>query len=130
MPHADRPFRASKAPGLAFTECCRSQISMACTLVGSAGSLAGRILGFGERIHGPGRRRVLAPGSGRVPRVPRSALGPGKPSADDLLLAFRSIRLYEGRSGKRIVIFGVDIDRDDPSGDGEVIFHGQWKGQR
>ena len=28
------------------------------------------------------------------------------------------------------VIFGVDIDRDDPGGDGEVIFHGQWKGQR
>jgi hypothetical protein len=90
---------------------------------------------------GRGRRRVLAPGSGRVPRVLKSAVGPGKPSEDDLLLAYRSIsfdmgpgheggRLYEGRSGKRDVIFGVDIDRDDPSGDGEVIFHGQWKGQR
>lgn len=39
-------------------------------------------------------------------------------------------RLYEGRSGKRVVIFGVDIDRSDPSGDGVVIFHGQWRGQR
>jgi hypothetical protein len=87
------------------------------------------------------RRRVLAPGSGRVPRVLGSALGRGKPSEDDLLRAYRSVsfdmgpgheggRLYEGRSGKRIVIFGVDVDRGDPSGDGEVIFHGQWKGQR
>jgi hypothetical protein len=90
---------------------------------------------------GRGRRRLVAPGSGRAPRVLKSALGPGKPSEDDLLRAYRSVsfdigpgreggRLYEGRSGKRIVIFGVDIDRDDPSGDGEVIFHGQWKGQR
>ena len=90
---------------------------------------------------GRGRRRLVAPGSGRAPRVLKSALGLGKPSEDDLLRAYRSIsfdmgpgreggRLYEGRSGKRIVIFGVDIDRDDPSGDGEVIFHGQWKGQR
>jgi hypothetical protein len=38
--------------------------------------------------------------------------------------------LYEGRSGNRVVIFGVDVDRSDPSEDGEVIFHGQWKGQR
>ena len=87
------------------------------------------------------RRRVVPPGSGKQPRVLDSALGPGKPTAEDLLRAFRAIsfdmgpgheggRLYEGRSGNRIVIFGVDTDRSDPSGDGEVIFHGQWKGQR
>ncbi len=87
------------------------------------------------------RRRLLPPGTGRPPRVLPSALGPGKPSAEDLLRAYRSIsfemgpgreggRLYEGRSGNRIVIFGVDIDRNDPSEDGEVIVHGQWKGQR
>jgi hypothetical protein len=39
-------------------------------------------------------------------------------------------RLYMGRSGNRDVIFGVDTDRDDPSGDREVIFHGQWRGQQ
>lgn len=87
------------------------------------------------------RRLLLQPGTRRPPRVLPSALGPGKPSRDDLLRAYRSVsfdmgpgheggRLYEGRSGNRVVIFGVDIDRDDPSGDGEVIFHGQWKGQR
>jgi hypothetical protein len=88
-----------------------------------------------------GRRRDLLRPGGRSPRVLQSALGPGKPSEDDLLRAYRTIsfdigpgreggRLYEGRSGKRIVIFGVDKDHGDPSGDGEVIFHGQWKGQR
>lgn len=87
------------------------------------------------------RGRLLQPGTRRPPRVLPSALGPGKPSEDDLLRAYRSVcfdigrghqggRLYEGRSGKRVVIFGVDTDRSDPSGDGEVIFHGQWKGQR
>jgi hypothetical protein len=86
-------------------------------------------------------RRLLPPGTGRRVRVLESALGPGKPSEDDLLRAYRSIsfdigpgheggRLYEGRCGNRVVIFGVDTDRDDPSGDGEVIFHGQWKGQQ
>jgi hypothetical protein len=87
------------------------------------------------------RGRLLQPGTLRPPRVLPSALGPGKPSEDDLLRAYRSIsfdmgpgheggRLCEGRSEKRAVIFGFDIDRSDPSGDGEVIFHGQWKGQR
>ena len=87
------------------------------------------------------RRRLVGAGTRRPPRVLPSALGPGKPSSDDLLRAYRAIsfdigpgreggRLYEGRSGNRVVIFGVDIDRDDASGDGEVIFHGQWKGQR
>ena len=87
------------------------------------------------------RRLLLRAGTRRLPRVLPSALGPGKPSKDDLLRAYRSVsfdigpgheggRLYEGRSGNRVVIFGVDIDRDDPGGDGEVIFHGQWKGQR
>jgi hypothetical protein len=87
------------------------------------------------------RRRLLRADTSRLPRVLPSALGPGKPSRDDLLRAYRAIsfdmgpgheggRLYEGRSGNRVVIFGVDIDRNDASGDGEVIFHGQWKGQR
>ena len=87
------------------------------------------------------RRRLLPPGTGRRPRVLQSALGPGKPSEEDLLRAYRSIsfdmgpgreggRIYEGRSGNRVVIFGIDTDRSDLSGDGEVIFHGQWKGQR
>ena len=87
------------------------------------------------------RRRLLRPGTRKPPRVLPSALGHGKPSEDDLLRAYRSIsfdmgpgheggRLYEGRSGNRVVIFGVDVDRSDPTGDGEVIFHGQWKGQR
>ena len=87
------------------------------------------------------RRCLLQPGTRRRPRVLPSATGRGKPSEDDLLRAYRSIsfdigpgheggRLYEGRSGNRIVIFGVDIDHSDPSGDGEVIFHGQWKGQQ
>lgn len=87
-------------------------------------------------------RRLVPPGTaGRRPRVLQSALGPGKPSEDDLLRAYRSMsfdigpgheggRLYLGRSGNRDVIFGVDKDLDDPSGDREVIFHGQWKGQR
>lgn len=90
---------------------------------------------------GRNRRRLVRAGTRRPPRVLPSALGAGKPSREDLLRAYRSIsfdmgpgheggRLYEGRSGKRVVIFGVDIDRDDPTGDGEVIFHGQWKGQR
>jgi hypothetical protein len=97
------------------------------------------------------RRCLLQPGTRRRPRVLPSATGRGKPGEDDLLRAYRSIsfdlrayrsisfdigpgheggRLYEGRSGNRIVIFGVDIDHSDPSGDGEVIFHGQWKGQQ
>lgn len=87
------------------------------------------------------RRRLLQPGTRRRPRVLSSATGRGKPSEDDLLRAYRSIsfdigpgheggRLYEGRSGNRVVIFGVDVDHSDPSGDGEVIFHGQWKGQK
>jgi hypothetical protein len=87
------------------------------------------------------RRRLLQPGTRRRPRVLPSATGRGKPSEDDLLRAYRSIsfdigpgheggRLYEGRSGNRVVIFGVDVDHSDPSGDGEVIFHGQWKGQK
>lgn len=95
----------------------------------------------GEDQMGRRRQRLLRAGAARPPRVLPSALGPGKPSEQDLLRAYRSIsfdigpgntggRLYEGRSGKRIVIFGVDVDRDDPSGDCEVIFHGQWKGQR
>jgi hypothetical protein len=57
------------------------------------------------------RGRLLQPGTLRPPRVLPSALGPGKPSEDDLLRAYRSIsfdmgpgheggRLYEGRSGK------------------------------
>jgi hypothetical protein len=37
------------------------------------------------------RRRLLSPGTGRPPRVLPSALGPGKPSEDDLLRAYRSI---------------------------------------
>jgi hypothetical protein len=95
----------------------------------------------GEYPMGRKTRRLLPPGTGRQVRVLPSALGPGKPAEDDLLRAYRSIsfdigpgheggRLYEGRSGNRIVIFGVDTDRSDPSGDGEVIFHGQWKGQQ
>lgn len=87
------------------------------------------------------RRRLLQPGTRRRPRVLPSATGRGKPGADDLLRAYRSVsfdigpgheggRLYEGRSGNRVIIFGVDIDHSDPSGDGKVIFHGQWKGQQ
>jgi hypothetical protein len=37
-------------------------------------------------------------------------------------------RMYIGRSGNRQVQIGVDVDSSDPSGDGEVIYHGQWKG--
>jgi hypothetical protein len=59
---------------------------------------------------GRDRRRLLRPGTRRPPRVLPSALGPGKPSRDDLLRAYRSVsfdigpgheggRLYEGRSG-------------------------------
>jgi len=95
----------------------------------------------GEIPMGRNRRRLLRAGTRRQPRVLESALSQGKPSKDDLLRAYRSSsfdigpgreggRMYEGRSGKRVIILGVDIDRDDPSGDGEVIFHGQWKGQR
>lgn len=86
-------------------------------------------------------RRLIPPGAGRRVRVLPSALGPSKPGEEDLLRAYRSIsfdigpgheggRLYVGRSGNREVIFGVDVDRDDPSGDREVIFHGQWRGQQ
>jgi hypothetical protein len=88
-------------------------------------------------------RRLLVPGenSGRVPvRVLPSALGRGKPREPDLLRAYRSRkfemsdhgheggRMYIGRSGNRQVQIGVDTDASDPSGDAEVIYHGQWKG--
>src|SRR6266581_6477819 len=96
------------------------------------GSLLVRHSECGENPMARRRRRLLQSGTRRPPRVLQSALGPGKPSEDDLLRAYRSIsfdmgpgreggRLYEGRSGKRVVIFGVDTDRSDPSGDGEVI---------
>lgn len=86
-------------------------------------------------------RRLIPPGTGRRARVLPSALGPGKPTEDDLLRAYRSVsfdigpgheggRLFVGRSGNRDVIFGVDTDHGDPSRDREVIFHGQWRGQQ
>lgn len=63
-------------------------------------------------------RRLIPPGTGRRVRVLQSALGPGKPTEDDLLRAYRSVsfdigpgheggRLFVGRSGNRDVIFGV-----------------------
>jgi hypothetical protein len=88
-------------------------------------------------------RRLLLPGGSsgadRV-RVLQSALGRGKPRKRDLLSAYRSRkfemrdhgheggRMYIGRSGNRQVQIGVDVDHSDPSGDGEVIYHGQWIG--
>jgi hypothetical protein len=36
--------------------------------------------------------------------------------------------MYIGRSGNRQVQIGVDADGSDPSGDGDVIYRGQWKG--
>jgi hypothetical protein len=88
-------------------------------------------------------RRLLVPGEnsrlGRV-RVLPFALGRGKPRKHDLLSAYRSRkfempdhgreggRMYIGRSGNRQVQIGVDVDRSDASGDGEVIYHGQWIG--
>jgi hypothetical protein len=88
-------------------------------------------------------RRLLVPGENDRPagvRLLRSALGRGKPGKADLLSAYRSRkfempdngheggRMYIGRSGNRQVQIGVDVDDSDPSGDGEVIYHGQWKG--
>jgi|HubBroStandDraft_4_1064222.scaffolds.fasta_scaffold144650_3 hypothetical protein len=88
-------------------------------------------------------RRLLVPGenSRRASvRVLPSALGRGKPRESDLFSAYRSRkfempdhgheggRMYIGRSGNRQVQIGVDADASDPSGDGEVIYHGQWKG--
>ena len=88
-------------------------------------------------------RRLLVPGEnthlGGV-RVLPSALGRGKPREHDLLSAYRSRkfempdhgheggRMYIGRSGNRQVQIGVDTDDNDVSGDGEVIYHGQWIG--
>jgi len=88
-------------------------------------------------------RRLLVPGDNSRPaavRVLASALGPGKPREPDLLSAYRSRkfempdhgheggRMYIGHSGNRQVQIGVDIDSSGQSGDGEVIYHGQWKG--
>jgi hypothetical protein len=86
------------------------------------------------------RRRLLPPGTGRRPAC-SSQLSDRASRLRRICCAYRSIsfdmgpgreggRIYEGRSGNRVVIFGVDTDRSDLSGDGEVIFHGQWKGQR
>lgn len=88
-------------------------------------------------------RRLLVPGQNSRPaavRVLPSALGRGKPRKPDLLSAYRSRkfempdrgreggRMYVGRSGNRQVQIGVDVDRSNPSGEGEVIYHGQWRG--
>lgn len=81
-------------------------------------------------------RRFVPPGT-RTPRVLPSALGNG-PTEADLLAAYMAIlysigsgheggRMRVGRSGDREVILGVDTDRSDLSGDGEVIFHGEWR---
>jgi hypothetical protein len=43
------------------------------------------------------RRRLLPPGSGKPPRVLQSALGPGKPSEDDLLRAYSDAEDARGR---------------------------------
>jgi len=86
---------------------------------------------------------LLVPGENSRPaavRVLPSALGSGKPRKPDLLSAYRSRkfempdhgreggRMYLGRSGNRQVQIGVDADSSDPSGEGEVIYHGQWRG--
>lgn len=88
-------------------------------------------------------RRLLVPGENSPPsrvRVLPSALGRGKPRRRDLLSAYISRkfempdhgreggRMYIGRSGNRQVQIGVDVDHSDVSGDGEVIYHGQWIG--
>jgi hypothetical protein len=88
-------------------------------------------------------RRLLVSGENDRPAVVRvlpSALGRGKPRKADLLSAYRSRkfelpdngheggRMYIGRSGNRQVQIGVDVDRGDPSSEGEVIYHGQWRG--
>jgi hypothetical protein len=73
----------------------------------------------------------------RVPRILDAARGNG-PSDEDLRAAYAALMydigpgheggtLYVGRSGNREVIIGVDTDKTDPSGDGEVIFHGEWR---
>lgn len=95
---------------MALTGCCPPRLGLLVASGGRSAVLPGGYSERGENSMGRGRRRLLAPGSGRVPRVLRSALGPGKPSADDLLRAYRSVsfdmgpgreggRLYEGRSG-------------------------------
>jgi hypothetical protein len=85
-----------------------------------------------------GRRRPrLVPPGTRAPRILDSARGKG-PDDDDLLAAYAAIlyrigpgheggSLYVGRSGSREVVIGIDTDHSDPSGDGEVIFHGEWR---
>lgn len=88
---------------------------------------------------GRNRRRLLRPGSAKPPRVLPSALGPGKPSREHLLRAYRSIsfdigpgheggRLYEGRSGNRVVIFVLMSTVTTPAGMAKSSSTGSGRG--
>ena len=95
-----------------------------------------RHLDYERREMGRKTRRLVPPGTG-LPLILDSARGNG-PDDDDLIAAYSNRiaalrrpghqggRFFVGRSGKRRVVIGVDVNRNDESGNGEVIFHGEW----